>query len=662
MNVFPDLWQRRGLVWFSAIVLGVGGLFAANRLASGIYPEVEFPRIVVVAHGGDAPPELTTIALTRPLEAALATVLGVERIRAKTIRGASELSLSFAPGTDMIRALQRVESRVNETRTALPAATEIAVERLTTTSFPVLTYDLTGALDPRRLRELAEFVIKPAFSRVRGVGRVEVLGGDVREIEVIVDPERCAALHLDITQIAETLRGQGVLQAVGRIEQAHSLVIVTASGEATNLDDIRATAIAIGADGSPITLGAVAEVSEGAEDRLLRVAGPGGETVLMSIARLPGASTPDVVKAVELEARALASSLPHAVKLTPVYDQAALVDEAMHSVRDAILIGCGLCVLTIALFLRDWRAGAAASLAVPLTLGATFLPMSALGESLNLMSLGGLAVAIGLVIDDAIVMVEGIGRSIERGVPPPLAATEASRALFGPLLGTTATTVVVFLPLAWLEGVVGKFFAALAATLSIAVALSLVIALSVVPIASAQWLRPREASAAPPPPRYAIAHERATRWLSQRPWLALIAAALLVALGIVSALHVPTGFLPEMDEGAFVLDYFLPAGTSLTDTDHAARKIEQVLSHTADIRTYSRRTGAELGPAAATEVNRGDIMVRLAPKSARERSIDDVIASVRAQLERDMPEARTEFVQVLQDVLNDFAGTPRPIE
>jgi CzcA family heavy metal efflux pump len=542
----------------------------------------------------------------------------------------------------------------------LPATTVITVERLTTTSFPVLTYDLTGTLDPRRLRELGEFVIKPAFSRVRGVGRVEVLSGDVREIEVIVDPERCAALRLDITQIAEKLRAQTVLRAVGRLEQAHALVIVTASGEATNLDELRATAIALGADGSPITLAAVAEVREGAEDRSLRVAGPGGETVLMSIARLPGASTPDVVKAVEAEARALASVLPRGVALTPVYDQAALVDDAMRSVRDAILIGCALCVLTIGLFLRDWRAGAAASLAVPLTLGASFLPMSALGESLNLMSLGGLAVAIGLVIDDAIVMVEAIGRAIERGAPPPMAAAEASRRMFAPLLGTTATTVVVFLPLAWLEGVVGKFFAALAATLSSAVIVSLLVSLSVVPIASAQWLRSRSRVVAPPTARYALLYERMMRWSNDRAWLALSVTGLLAALGVVSALHVPTGFLPELDEGAFVLDYFLPAGTSLTDTDQTARKIERILSHTSDIRTYSRRTGAELGPAAATEVNRGDIMVRLA--AARVRPIEDVIADLRAQLKHEVPEARTEFVQVLQDVLNDFAGTPRPIE
>jgi CzcA family heavy metal efflux pump len=656
---FAFIWQRRALVWFCALTLMAGGALAARGLPSGIYPEVEFPRIVVVARSGDAPPDLTTIELTRPLEAALATVLGVERIRAKTIRGATELSLQFAPGTDMWRALQLVESRVGETRAALPASADITVERLNTTSFPVLTYDLTGPIDSRRMRELGEFVIKPAFSRVRGVGRVEVLGGDVREVEVILDPERCAALHLDVSQVADKLRAQGVLRAVGRLERAHSLLTVMASGEPADLNELRATTIAIGEAGSPIRLAAIADVREGAQDRLLRVSGPGGETVLLSVARLPGASTPEVVSAVQLAAAELAAALPHGVRLTPVYDQAALVTDAMHSVRDAILLGCALCVLVIALFLRDWRAGAAASLAVPLTLGASFLPLRMFGASLNLMSLGGLAVAIGLVIDDAIVVVEGIGRLVEQDVPPPTAADQATRTLLGPLLGTTATTLVVCLPLAWLQGVVGRFFAALTATLSIAVALSLLISLTVVPIAAAQWLRPRAARA---PGGYGRTYERVMRGIVRRPWAGVAFAAALLALGVISAWHVPTGFLPTMDEGAFVLDYFLPAGTSLTDTDAVARKIEKVLANTPEVRTYSRRTGAELGPAAATEVNRGDIMVRLAPARERQRSIDEVIAAVRESSEREAPEARTEFVQVLQDVLNDFAGAPRPIE
>jgi CzcA family heavy metal efflux pump len=649
---FEALTRHRALAWFVALALAAAGALTATRLPSGIYPEVEFPRVVVVARSGDAPPELTQLSLTRPLEASLATVLGVERLRSRTIRGATELSLQFAPGTDMWRALQLVSSRVAEVRATLPPGAEVSVERLTTTSFPVVTFNLTGPLDSRRLRELAEFVLKPAITRVRGVGRVEVLGGDVREVEIIVDPERAAALHLSVTAVADAVKHQSVLQAVGRLEQGHSAVTVMASGEGLTLDELRTLPVTIGANGTPIPLSAVAEVAEGAEDRLLRVNGPGGDTVLLSVARLPGASTPEVVQQVEQAVRTF--DLPTGVTVTPVYDQAQLVTESIASVRDAILLGVLLCVLVIALFLGDARAGLAAAIAVPLTLGATFLPIALLGQTLNLMSLGGLAVAIGLVIDDAIVVVEGIGRRLEAGDPPLVAASAATRALLGALVGTTATTVVVFLPLAWLEGVVGRFFSALAATLTIAVTLSLVMSVTVVPLAAGRWLEARA------PRRHGERFTARLAWLLDRAWLGAGLAVALLALGAFAALRVPSGFLPTMDEGAFVLDYYLPAGTSLTDTDLVARKIERVLSATPEVATFSRRTGAELGPAAATQVNRGDIMVRLT--GTRSRDAEAVIADVRERLGHDVPEARTEFVQVLQDVINDLAGNPRPLE
>ncbi|HJZ89110.1 MAG TPA: efflux RND transporter permease subunit [Polyangia bacterium] len=660
MSWFGWISRRRALVWLGALALAAGGAAVALRMPSGIYPEVEFPRIVVVARGGDAPPDLTQIALARPLESALATVLGVERIRSRTIRGAVELSLQFAPGTDMWRALQLTESRIGAARSSLPAGVEVLTERLTTTSFPVITYNLTGAIDPRRLRELGELVLRPAISRVHGVGRVEVLGGDVREVEIILDPARTAALHLGPDQIADKLRAQTVLQAVGRFDEAHALVTVMASGEPSGLDDLRTLPVAVGPDGSAVSLGSIAEVREGAEDRLLRVSGPGGETVLLSVSRLPGASTPDVVARVQAVVRDFAASLPAGVRIAPVYDQAELVTESMHSVRDAILVGIILCVVVIALFLRDLRAGLVAALAIPLTLGITFLPVQLLGQSLNLMSLGGLAVAIGLIIDDAIVVVEAIGRRAEEGVPAAAAAEKGLHSLLAPLIGTTATTVVVFLPLAWLEGVVGRFFVALAATLSAAVVLSLLIALGVVPLGAARWMRPHRDR--PRPRRFADLYARLLTPLLRRPFWGLALSLGLCVLGIASARFVPTGFLPTMDEGAFVLDYFLPAGTSLTDTDLVARKLEAVLRATPEVRTYSRRTGAELGPATATLVSRGDIMVRLQPHGQRHRDAEEVIADVRARALREVPEARMEFVQVLQDVLNDLAGTPRPIE
>src|SRR6185437_15433019 len=456
--------SRRALVWFLALGLAASGALLVTRMPSGIYPEMDFPRIVVVARSGDAPAELTQATLGRPLEVALATVQGIERVRSRAIRGAVEISLLFAPGTDMWRALQLTESRVGETRSALPAGADVVVERLTTTSFPVITFNVTGPVDSRRLRDLGELVLRPAISRVRGVGRVEVLGGDVREIEIILDPARTAALKLSPTRIAEKVRDASVLQAVGRFDDAHALVTVMASGEPHEASDLGRIPVAVGTDGSPVPLSAIATIEEGAEDRLLRVSAPEGDTVLVSVSRLPGASTPDVVSEVRTAVAQTAHSFPTGVAVKPVYDQAVLVDESMRSVRDAILIGIVLCVGVIALFLRDLRAGLVASLAVPITLGIAFIPVHVAGQSLNLMSLGALAIAIGLVVDDAIVVVEALRRRLEQGDPIDRAASGAVRDLRSALLGTTITTVIVFVPLAWLQGIVGRFFQALAGT------------------------------------------------------------------------------------------------------------------------------------------------------------------------------------------------------
>ncbi len=627
--------QREGLVWLLAVGLAVSGALAALSMPSGIYPEVEFPRIVVVARAGDAPPDVTQVALTRPLETALATVLGVERIRSRTIRGNVEISLQFTPGTDMWRALQLVEAQVSDARSSLPVGTEVTVERLTTTSFPVITFNLTGAIDSRRLRELGELVLKPALSRVRGVGRVEVLGGDVREVEVVLDPSRTAALRLTPRGVAEKVRAGVVLTAVGRVEDEHAFETVLASSEPRGLAELEALPVAIGPEGTPVALSAIAKVEEGAEDKLLRVNGPGGETVLLSVSRLPGASTPDVVDRVKQVVDETARTFPPGVQIAPVYDQASLVDESMRSVRDAILIGIALAIAVIALFLRDWRGGLVAALAVPITLGITFLPLRLLGASLNLMSLGGLAVAIGLVIDDAIVVVEAIRRRMEQGASPVDATKEGVKGLLAPLVGTTATTVIVFLPLASLEGVVGRFFSALAATLSAAVGLSLLVALGLVPLAAVRLMK--SGAARSPSGLGRRLRERLLEPALARRWVGVAGAAALLVLGALSARFVGQGFLPEMDEGAFILDYFLPASASLSDADATARQIEHILEAIPEVKTYSRRTGAELGPATATLVSRGDIMVRLKPRSQRRRSAEEVMADARAQIEQRVP-------------------------
>ncbi|HEY3254794.1 MAG TPA: efflux RND transporter permease subunit, partial [Polyangiaceae bacterium] len=657
MKVLALLRRYSVTVWLSTAVLVVLGIACAYDMPSGIYPEIEFPRVVVVARSGGAPPEVFQTRVTRPLEQALTSTLGLERIRSNTIRGATEIGLQFSPNTDMWRALQMVESKVSEARSALPPDAEIVVEKVTTGSFPVVTFNVAGAIDPRDLQELAQYVVRPALANVPGVGRIDVVGGDVREYEVILNPRAVLSLGLNAGDVADKLRTSISLSPLGRVQTGQQLLTVLGDAQPRTLADLRDMPIATSPNGSIVPLSAVAEVIEGAEDRTVRVGGPRGNTVALSVARLPGASTPEVVDRARAAIAALKPSLPAGVVIDAVYDQANLVREAMNGVRDAILLGILLCAAVIALFLRDIRTGVGAALAVPLTLALTFVCMRLAHQTLNLMSLGGMAVAIGLVVDDAIVIVEAIARQREEGKTPAEAALLGTVELAPAVFGTTLTTVVVLVPLAFLSGVVGDFFRALAFTLTAAVLISLLVALTLIPLSSSKSMAVR---AKPRTTGRANVYHRIAEGVLRRPRLALLFVAANLLAGALVIPHLARGFLPSVDEGAFVLDYFLPAGTSLETTEHFARGIEKELRATGEVQTFSRRLGAELGPAAATQLNRGDVMVRL--KDSGGRGYEAVVADLRARLADKYPEIRVEFLQVLQDVLNDLSGNPRPIE
>ncbi|HET9621273.1 MAG TPA: efflux RND transporter permease subunit, partial [Kofleriaceae bacterium] len=649
------LHHHASLVWIAVLGLALAGALAIVRLPSGIYPEMQFPRVVVVAKAGALSPALVEAQLTRPLEQALAVVPGVRHIRARTIRGAVELSLQLTDGTDPLTAQYACQAAVDHVE--LPRGATTVVQRVLPTAVPVITFNVGApagrAADLRRLREVAERLVRPAIVRVPGVGGVEITGGRVREIEVVIRPAALAALHLTPDALARKIEAADQVIAAGRVWDEHQTLPVVYDAQAADLAQLRALPIASGPTG-PVPLAAVADVVDGAEDPDVLVASARGEVVAVSVARLPGASTPDVVAGVRAALAHL--GLPPDVELAAVYDQADLVDQAMANVRDAILVGIALSLLVIAIALRDWRAGLVAALPVPLTLLATFAVMRWLGVTLNLMSLGGLAVAIGLVVDDSIVVTEGIVRRLEDGHPVDEAVALGTRDMFAPVIGTTLTTVVVFAPLALLTGVTGSFLGALAITLAIAVLLSMAIALTLIPLV-ARRLRGRPAR----PPGAGDRIGRTVRWLVRHRAIALVAVAGLAIAGGAAWRQLATGFLPQMDEGAFVIDFFLPAGTSLEETARATTAVDAVLARTPEVAAFTHRTGSELGPATATMQSRGDIMVRLVPRDARD-DIRAVIDRVRDALHGAVPEARFEYVQVLQDVLNDLEGSPAPIE
>jgi CzcA family heavy metal efflux pump len=641
-----------------AVALVVAGVLAALSLPSSIYPPLEFPRIVIIAHSGTLPSQSMMLTVTRPIEQAVMEVPGIRRVRSRSIRGATEISAQFDPSTDMVLALQQVQNRVAEIRGDLPPDAELTVERLTPAIFPVFILSLTGNLSTAELNDYALYVMRPALARVPGAGHIEALASDTREIEVVLDPLKLTAAGLTVSDVAAVLKAQNQLQPVGRFSQGGQQHLSLVSGLWSSVDEIGATPVLV-KNGATVRIADIGQVFPGSPDRTLLVTGNGRDAVSVSISQQIGANILTLQSGVDETLGALSQALPAGLKVTKVYDLAEFVRSSIDNVRDAILIGGVLAVIVLMVFLRDARLTAIAAVTLPLAVIPTFVFMRVLGGSINLMSMGGLAVAIGLVIDDAVVVVENIHRRAGEGVA---SVTDAVSELIAPLVSSTLTTVVVFAPLGLLSGVPGQFFRALSQSLSVAVLLSLALSITIVPLLSQWAFRGHRA-------QEAVHHEgRLDRWylrwlgrMMRHPVLA-VAIALLLAVGTGALfMTIGTGFLPPADEGGFVIDYLTPAGTALEETDRQVKAIEKVLAETPEVAAYSRRTGSELG-LFATPQNTGDILVRLKARGQRARSAEEIISDLRPKLREAAPAAEIEFVQLLQDMLGDLEGNPTPIE
>lgn len=671
MKLFDLLSAQRRFVYLAVALASVAGIWTARSLPSAIYPELLFPRITVVAGGTALGAREVVFAVTRPIEEAVASVQGVRRVTSRSIRGGSEVQLYFNEHTDMQVALQQTQQRLTQAREALPPEVHVEAERLSPSVFPIFSYNLEGG-DPATLYDLAQYELRPSFSRVPGVGRVEVQGSAVREVEVIADPARLAALGMSYSDVAQEINHSLTVDAVGRVTQSYSQYLVVEDQSIRSADSVGGIVL-----GNGLRVRDVAKVSVGTADRVNVITGDGRPAVLINITRQIGGNTVAIADSVAVIAATLTKTLPPGVRLVPVYDQAALVRDALTSVRDAMLIGAVLAVLVLLVFLRNGRVTAIAASSIPLTLAITVGIMARLGQTFNLMTLGAMAIAIGLVIDDAIVITENIVRHMKLTSDRAQAVRNAVHELIWPVTTSTLTTVVVFAPLSLLRGVVGQFFAALSITLSVAVIVSLILALTIIPLLAASLLADAtsDADGAVVQPRagrigssiaraldgLADRYERSLGATLHHPRAIIVAALALLVIGFLIQRVVGSGFLPEMDEGAFVIDYITPGGTPLEESDRLVNIAERILARVPEVASTSRRLGAELG-LFATPQNIGDIVVRLKRQRDRTRSSQEVIDDVRVRINRAAPRLHIEFVQILSDVINDLAGAAKPVE
>ena len=669
MSIADAALRHRAAIYLAVTLLTLGGLWALFTLPAGIYPEVTYPRIVVIGRGGTFEPEEMTVAVTRPIEQAVSGTIGLRRIRARTVRGSTELSLDFRPNADMEFALSQVQGQLAALRPTLPPDLELSAERLTPSVFPTLQYELTGA-DPVLLHDLAELTLRPRLGGLPDAGEIQVEGGRIREISVQLDPGRLIATQVSVDQVAQAIGATNQAQAVGRVDRDYRQYAVIVSG-LTNTPEQVGNVVVKESGGRPLRVADLGSVGYGTQDLFQIVAGNGRPAALVNVARQPNGNTLRLQEAVRSALDSIRPTLPPGVRVEAVYDQAALVRESMGGVRDAMLLGGALAVIVLLLFLGEWRTTFAASLTLPLTVAITLLGLAVVGDSLNLMSLGGLAVSIGIIIDDAVVVVENIerGLALHPELPPAEVIRQGTDEIFGPVAGSTLTTVVVFAPLGLLSGVVGQFFRSFALALALAVLISLVLAMTLIPTLVAHWAG-REGVAPRPLPKWiprlslgpvAERYGNGIEWMLGHRALALAVAGVLIALSVGLTRVMGTGFLPEMDEGGFILDYRAPAGAALAETDRQLKVIERILRADPDVQAFTRRTGSELG-FAATAPNIGDFTVLLRPRGSRHASVYEVMDRVRAAAERQAPAVSVEFMQLMQDVIFDLTGAPEPIE
>ncbi len=655
--------EHRRAVLVTVFLLCIAGVYAAVQLPAAIFPNTDFPRVVITVENGEAPPDQMLATVTQPIEEAMNGIPGIRRVTSTTSRGATGVYLFFDWKVDPKEALALVQARLPEIQ--LPPTAKISnVERLTFAVFPVIGYSLTSdKRDPTALRDLAQYTIRPRLARLLGVSDVRVLGGQVREFHIEIDPARLNSRNVSTQQVSDAVKNSNIIESPGLIEENHHLELALVSGQAASLDDLNDIVVA-NVNGSPIRVSDIATVREGGEPKYTIVTADGKQAVLLNVLRQPDANTVSVTDEVKDELDLVRSTLPADVTVAPYYDQSLLVRASMGSVRDSIIIGLILSVVILFAFLRNIGTTLVAVLVIPVTILITILFMYLVGLSFDLMTLGGIAAAIGLIIDDAIVVVENIYSHLLHGESRVEAVKNAVSEITVPIIGSTITPVVVFLPLTLLTGVTGVFFRSLAMTMAVALLTSLVLALSFTPVLAERFVKIKKKAGHEDLGSVMLFFVTPYEWILRRSLrhrgVVMAVCGLVLVGSYVVYTQLGSEFLPEFDEGAFILDYVAPPGSSLAETDRILNHVEQILHETPEVESFSRRTGLQLGLTGVTEPNTGDFAVKM--KTARKRTTKLVTEEVRGKIASSEPALDTEFIGILSDLIGDLASAPQPIE
>ena len=660
------------------------GVVAYRRINVALFPEVTFPKVKVIAENGLEPVDRMMVTVTKPMEDAMKRVPGLKLLRSTTSRGSCEISAFLDWNVNVAASQTLIESRLNQIRVDLPPTVQITVERMNPAILPVMGYTLEApGRSALELRKLALYTIKPFLSQVDGVSSVQIQGGRTKEYQVQLLPDQLAALGLGPDDVTKALTATNFVQSNGYLSDYRRLYLTVTDATIVQKEDLEN--LVLRNDGRRIVrLADVATVSLGEQPEYTRINANGSDAVLVSILRQPDANVVLVSDGVRAKVATLQVGLPRGVTMAPYYDQADFVAEVVKSVQDALWIGLALALIVTALFLRSFRATMTILGAIPVALALTIAVLYfVLGYSFNIMTLGAIAAAIGLMIDDAVVMVEQLHRVREDH--PDESAGEVVRRSVGHLLpaliGSSLSTIVIFLPFALLGGVAGAYFKVLATTMVVALICSFFVAWLGLPVIYLLLSRNRQGEIEAPDdidvddadskvggdgsaaitPRIDSNHHEIpwVRSVIRHPAYSIVGIIVLIGSMVLIIPRLATGFLPDMDEGAIVLDYHSPPGTGLEETDSMLRQAEKLIVKVPEVASYSRRTGTQMG-FFITEPNRGDYLIRL--KTSRKRTTEEVISDIRQRIEATQPALTIDFGQVIGDMLGDLMSTVQPIE
>ncbi|WP_448699193.1 efflux RND transporter permease subunit [Mucilaginibacter sp. AW1-3] len=637
------------------ILIIMGGVYSFNNLKTGLFPDITFPKIKVIADAGQQPVDKMMTTVTIPLENAIKRTEGLNLIRSATSRGSVEINIFLNWDTDIDKAMAQVQALTEQVKGDLLANTQINVQKMNPSILPVMGFSLEGNRSAIELKKIAQYQVRPYLAAAPGVADIAIIGGKTKEYEVILQPAKLSALSIVPSQISTAITQANILASNGYINDHGRLYLNLTNNAIDNIDKLQ-NLVVLNSPRRTIFLKDVADVKITEQKEYVRINANGKDVPLIAVIKQPDANLIDVNNDVSQKVAELSKILPKDVHIKPYYKQADFVHDSVKSIEDVLWIGLVLAILVVIVFLRSVRASAIILITIPTTLALSIVVLLVTGYSINIMTLGAIAAAIGLMIDDAVIVVEQIFRSYEEHPAEGMHHTvrKAISYLFPSMIGSSLTTIVIFIPFVLMSGVAGAYFKVLAFTMIITLSMSFFVTWLLLPMLFIFIpLKPKKEHKQKP------VKDGWIKFFLRVPVISIVFIAVCIAMIVIIPGKLQSGFLPAMDEGAIVLDFKSPPGTTLEETDRMLKQVDDIVLHTPEVASYSRRLGTQMG-FFITEPNTGDYLIQL--KKKRDKTTDEVSDEIRAKIQAVLPQLTVDFGQVIGDMLGDLMASAQPIE